>query len=63
MTKNLSKVVLCMMTLLLVSFLALAQEGGQGGAPKHPMTFFRHERRDGRRRISAALAGADAGIA
>lgn len=60
MTKNLAKVVTFMMALLLVSILALAQEGGQQGAPKHPMTFFVTSVGIGDGGNLGGLAGADA---
>ena len=44
MRKNLSKAVLCMLVSLLVSFLAIAQDGEQqGAAQRHPMTFLRYK--------------------
>jgi len=61
MTKNLSKVVMCMLALLLVSFLALAQEGGQqSAAQRHPMTFFVTSVGVGNGGNLGGLAGADA---
>jgi hypothetical protein len=60
MTKNLSKVVMCMLTLLLVSFLALAQNGEQQTATeRHPMTFFVTSVGIGDGGNLAGLAGAD----
>jgi hypothetical protein len=61
MTKNLSKVVLFMLALLLVSILALAQEGEQQpGAQRHPMTFFVTSVGIGNGGNLGGLAGADA---
>jgi hypothetical protein len=60
MTKNLAKAVIFMMALLLVSILALAQEGEQGGAAKHPMTFFVTSVGIGDGGNLGGLAGADA---
>src|ERR1700719_2325868 len=61
MNKNLSKVVMCMLTLLLVSFLALAQESEQqSAAQRHPMTFFVTSVGVGNGGNLAGLAGADA---
>jgi len=60
MTKNLSKVVLFMLALLLVSFLAVAQEAEQqGGAQRHPMTFFVTSVGIGNGANLGGLAGAD----
>jgi hypothetical protein len=61
MTKNLSKAVLTMSVVLLVSLLALAQGGGQqAGAPQHPMTFFVTSVGIGDGGNLGGLAGADA---
>jgi hypothetical protein len=61
MTKNLSKAALFMLVLLLVSFLALAQEGEQqGGAQRHPMTFFVTSVGIGNGGNLGGLSGADA---
>ena len=61
MTKNLSKVVLVASALLVVSFLALAQEAEQqGGAQRHPMTFFVTSVGIGNGGNLGGLAGADA---
>ncbi len=60
MTKNLSKALLVMVALLLVSFLAVAQDGEQGGAQRHPMTFFVTSVGIGDGANLGGLAGADA---
>lgn len=61
MTKNFSKAAVSMLALLLVSFLALAQEGEQqGGAQRHPMTFFVTSVGIGNGGNLGGLAGADA---
>ena len=61
MTRNLSKVVLVMVALLLVSILAVAQENEQqGGAQRHPMTFFVTSVGIGNGANLGGLAGADA---
>jgi hypothetical protein len=60
MTKNMSKVVLVMAALLLVSILALAQGEQQGGAQKHTMTFFVTSVGIGNGGNLGGLAGADA---
>lgn len=59
MRRNFSKVVLFTAALLLVSILAVAQEGGQGPA-KHPMTFFVTSVGIGDGGNLGGLAGADA---
>jgi hypothetical protein len=61
MTKNLAQAVLFMLVLLLVSFLAMAQEGEQqGAAQRHPMTFFITSVGSGDGANLGGLAGADA---
>jgi hypothetical protein len=61
MTKNVSKVVLVILGFLLVSILALAQEAEQqGGAQRHPMTFFITSVGIGNGGNLGGLAGADA---
>ncbi len=51
MTRNLSKAVLVLMACLLVSFLAVAQDGEQqGGAQEACHDVLRDQRRDRRRR-------------
>lgn len=61
MTRNLSKAVLVLMACLLVSFLAVAQDGEQqGGAQKHAMTFFVTSVGIGDGANLGGLAGADA---
>jgi hypothetical protein len=61
MTRNLAKAVLCLLALMLVSILALAQDGEQqGGAQKHPMTFFVTSVGVGDGANLGGLAGADA---
>jgi hypothetical protein len=61
MTQNLAKAMLTMMAVLLVSFLTLAQDGGeQGGAQKHAMTFFVASVGIGDGGNLGGLAGADA---
>jgi hypothetical protein len=61
MRKNLSKAVLCMLVSLLVSFLAIAQDGEQqGAAQRHPMTFFVTSVGAGDGANLGGLTGADA---
>ncbi len=60
MRRNFSKVVLFTSALLLVSILAVAQEGEQGPAAKHPMTFFVTSVGIGDGGNLGGLAGADA---
>src|SRR5579872_3654924 len=60
MSRNLAKAVVTMMAFLLVSFLALAQDGEQGGAQKHAMTFFVTSVGIGDGGDLGGLAGADA---
>lgn len=60
MTKNLAKAFLFMLVLMLASFLALAQDGEQqGGAQRHPMTFFVTSVGMGDGANLGGLAGAD----
>ena len=60
MTKNLSTLALFALALLLVSWLALAQEGEQPAGQRHPMTFFVTSVGIGKGGDLGGLAGADA---